>query len=82
MNFYSISKINIKRPICGCGLHLLSRTRLGQLNDPKRRKVFVKILEKHITPQSVCLFFGDSCFWAIVAAKLGKLMKYFFFKPN
>ncbi|KAK7070765.1 Protein arginine N-methyltransferase 7 [Halocaridina rubra] len=60
------------RPVCECGLHIVSsRTRLGQLNDPRRIKKYIQVLEKHITPGSICLTLGDSCLMAIAAAKLG-----------
>lgn len=60
--------------MCECGIHIInSRTRLGQLNDPCRIKVYTQVLESYITPDSVCLVLGDGCLMAVAAAKLGKL---------
>nr|XP_027216177.1 protein arginine N-methyltransferase 7-like [Penaeus vannamei] len=61
-----------ERPVCECGIHIISsRTRLGQINDPRRLKVYVRVLEKLIRSDSVCLALGDCCFMAVAAAKLG-----------
>ncbi|KAG7162057.1 arginine N-methyltransferase 7-like [Homarus americanus] len=61
-----------ERPVCECGIHIAnSRTRLGQLNDPRRLEMYVRVLEKYIKPDSVCLALGDGCLMAVAAAKLG-----------
>ncbi|XP_064110806.1 protein arginine N-methyltransferase 7-like isoform X2 [Macrobrachium nipponense] len=65
-------EIYMDRPVCECGIHIVSsRTRIGQLNDPRRLKTYIRVLEKLITPDSICLTLGDCCLMAIVAAKLG-----------
>ncbi|KAK8730718.1 hypothetical protein OTU49_007885 [Cherax quadricarinatus] len=61
-----------ERPVCECGIHIVnSRTRLGQLNDPRRIEIYVRVLERYIKSDSVCLALGDGCLMAIAAAKLG-----------
>lgn len=65
--------MNTERPVCECGVHIVnSRTRLGQLNDPRRLEVYTRVLEASVTPDSVVLALGDGCLMAIVAAKLGQ----------
>lgn len=67
--------MNTERPVCECGVHIVnSRTRLGQLNDPRRLEVYTRVLEASVTPDSVVLALGDGCLMAIVAAKLGSYM--------
>lgn len=71
--FYFSEDISEERPVCECGIHIVnSRTRLGQLNDPSRLEIYVRVLERYIKPDSVCLALGDGCMMAIAAAKLGK----------
>lgn len=66
------SVISEERPICTCGIHIInSRSRLGQMNDPRRLDTYLCILEKNIKPDSVCFVLGDGCLMAIAAAKLG-----------
>ncbi|KAK3862916.1 hypothetical protein Pcinc_031254 [Petrolisthes cinctipes] len=64
--------VNTERPVCECGVHIVnSRTRLGQLNDPRRIEVYTRVLRSLVTPDSVILALGDGCLMAIMAAKLG-----------
>ncbi|XP_048514187.1 protein arginine N-methyltransferase 7 isoform X2 [Athalia rosae] len=72
---YSQSKVdnsNYQRPICDCFLHLAySRTRIGQLNDSSRNAKYIQVLERKITPESICLCLSDGCLLGLAAAKLG-----------
>ncbi|XP_050700027.1 protein arginine N-methyltransferase 7-like [Eriocheir sinensis] len=64
--------ISLERPVCECGLHIINaRTRLGQLNDPRRRAVFLRVLERVIDKDSVVLALGDGCLMGVAAAKMG-----------
>ncbi|XP_060519406.1 protein arginine N-methyltransferase 7 [Cylas formicarius] len=67
-----ISNIHYSRPVCECGLHVAaSRTRIGQMNDTKRNKKYLKILEKHVDSSSVVLLLSDGFFLGLAASKLG-----------
>ncbi|CAL4105088.1 unnamed protein product, partial [Meganyctiphanes norvegica] len=71
------SAISEERPICTCGIHIVnSRSRLGQMNDPRRLNTYLRILEKHINSDSVCFVLGDGCLMAVAAAKLGARQVY------
>ncbi|CAH0546347.1 unnamed protein product [Brassicogethes aeneus] len=59
-------------PICECGLHIsFSRTRIGQINDNKRNKKYISLLQKHVSSESTVLILSDGFFTALAAAKMG-----------
>lgn len=61
-----------KCPTCSCCTHtVLSRTRIGQMNDEERTQKYIKALQSIINADSVCLGVGDSLIIALAAAKLG-----------
>lgn len=65
-------KVCEDRPVCECGIHILnSRTRLGQLNDPSRQEVYLRVLRRLVTPDTVLLVLGDGCVVALAAARMG-----------
>ncbi|CAH1124850.1 unnamed protein product [Ceutorhynchus assimilis] len=73
-----LTKTDYLNPVCNCGLHIaFSRTRIGQLNDSKRNKKYLRILEDNITPQTVVLFLSDGFHYGLVASKLGAKKVYF-----
>uniref|UniRef100_A0A1B6CG41 Protein arginine N-methyltransferase n=1 Tax=Clastoptera arizonana TaxID=38151 RepID=A0A1B6CG41_9HEMI len=63
-------------PQCQCGLHLMSRTRIGMLNDNYRRLKYREVLKELITPKSVVVTFGDFCLLGLQAAKMGAKQVY------
>lgn len=70
--WFDTAKGDSQRPVCTCGLHIaFSRNRLAQLNDEHRNSVFVKALQKHLSPTSVCLVISDGSLLPLVAAGLG-----------
>lgn len=59
-------------PICECGVHAFnSRTRVGMLNDRKRRAVYLQALRKIINNDSVIVSLGDCSLMGLQAAALG-----------
>lgn len=59
-------------PICTCGAHMvLSRTRIGMLNDLQRHSRYLTSLKQLITSDSICLCLDDASFLPLIAAKLG-----------
>lgn len=59
-------------PVCNCGLHqAFSRTRIGQINDVKRNKQYLRILEENINESSEILVLGDSFYLSLAALKFG-----------
>ncbi|XP_066254433.1 protein arginine N-methyltransferase 7 [Euwallacea similis] len=73
-----ITDLHYLSPVCECGLHVaFSRTRIGQLNDTKRYKKFLRILEENIDKDSCILFLSDSFHYGLVASKLGAKKLYF-----
>ncbi|KAL1517658.1 hypothetical protein ABEB36_001395 [Hypothenemus hampei] len=65
-------------PVCECGLHAaFSRTRIGQLNNVKRNKNYMKIFEEHIDENSTILFLSEGFYFGLVASKLGAKQLYF-----
>ncbi|XP_034251100.1 protein arginine N-methyltransferase 7-like [Thrips palmi] len=61
-----------KSPVCSCSIHaVLSRSRIGQINDEERTQKYIKAMQSVINEDSVCLSVGDSFVIALAAAKLG-----------
>ncbi|XP_059148867.1 protein arginine N-methyltransferase 7-like isoform X2 [Physella acuta] len=59
-------------PSCTCGLHVaFSRSRLGQINDSERNVFYTKVLQTHITSDTVCLVISDGSMLPLMAACLG-----------
>lgn len=59
-------------PVCTCGLHAFnSRTRIGMLNDNKRRSVYLKAMKNVVNSDSVILSLGDCSLIGLQAAGLG-----------
>ncbi|KZS09051.1 Protein arginine N-methyltransferase 7 [Daphnia magna] len=64
--------VTLPRPFCDCSVHLAcSRPRLGQLNDNDRNQKYIRVLEKVISSDTVCLTLGDCCLLGLIVAKLG-----------
>lgn len=58
--------------ICVCGLHAFnSRTRIGMLNDRKRRALYFEVLRKVVNGDSVIVSLGDCSLMGLLAAALG-----------
>ncbi|CAH1119806.1 unnamed protein product [Phaedon cochleariae] len=73
-----ISDLHYLNPVCECGLHVnFSRTRIGQMNDAKRNKKFISLLEKYVNKESTVLVLSDGCYFALAAAKFGAKRIYF-----
>ncbi|KAF7285995.1 hypothetical protein GWI33_008298 [Rhynchophorus ferrugineus] len=73
-----VSDADYVNPICHCGLHMsYSRTRIGQINDMKRNKKYLNVLEKNINNDSVVLFLNEGFYYGLVASKLGAKQLYF-----
>ncbi|XP_030752768.1 protein arginine N-methyltransferase 7 [Sitophilus oryzae] len=73
-----LTDIHYLNPICECGLHVaFSRTRIGQINDMKRNKKYLRLFENHIDKNSVLLFLSEGFYYGLVAAKLGAKHLYF-----
>ena len=73
-----ITNVHYLNPICECGLHVtFSRTRIGQMNDSRRNKKYLSLLEKHISDESCVLILSDGFYLGLVAAKLGAKKIYF-----
>ncbi|XP_023027368.2 arginine methyltransferase 7 [Leptinotarsa decemlineata] len=67
-----ISNTHYLNPICECGIHItFSRTRIGQMNDSRRNKKYIALLEKYVNSESQILVVSDGFFLALSAAKLG-----------
>ncbi|CAL1545743.1 unnamed protein product [Lymnaea stagnalis] len=59
-------------PPCTCGLHIaFSRNRIGQINEHERNSLFVQVLQKHISNETVCLVISDGTLLPLIAAALG-----------
>eukprot|EP00123_Amoebidium_parasiticum_P020655 comp54193_c0_seq1/m.47739 comp54193_c0_seq1/g.47739 ORF comp54193_c0_seq1/g.47739 comp54193_c0_seq1/m.47739 type:complete len:666 (-) comp54193_c0_seq1:66-2063(-) len=57
------------RPDCTCHAHLAwNHSRIGMLNDQKRKSAFKSALGSVLTPDSVCLCVSDGSYPALVAA--------------
>ncbi|XP_044735077.1 protein arginine N-methyltransferase 7 isoform X2 [Chrysoperla carnea] len=64
--------IDFVRPMCDCLLHIAySRTRIGQINDGKRNKKYINVLEQLIDSKSICLSINDGSFISLAMLKLG-----------
>lgn len=73
---------SISRHSCTCCLHMTySRTRIGQINQSSRNKIYLKYLEDHITPESKMLLLGDGCVIGLGCAQL-KLTKLWCHEPH
>lgn len=58
-------------PVCECGFHVAnSRTRIGQLNNNVRTKIFLNYIENEFDEQSVVLALGDSSLLALAIGAL------------
>lgn len=72
-----LSGVDYLKPICECGVHVaLSRTRIGQMNDGRRVKKYVEILQENINSESIVLILSQACYVGLSAAKLGAKMVY------
>ncbi|XP_030374210.1 protein arginine N-methyltransferase 7 [Scaptodrosophila lebanonensis] len=61
----------VRRHTCTCDLHMTySRSRIGQLNQAKRNKAYLRQLEQTITKDSHVLVLGDGCLLGIATAKM------------
>ncbi|KAK4876816.1 hypothetical protein RN001_009322 [Aquatica leii] len=77
-----LPKNNYQRPFCTCGLHIAhSRTKIGLINDNKRNKKYLSILEKHVNENSTVLITSDGFYLGLTAAKLGA-KKIFYLKDD
>lgn len=65
-------EIESMRPVCNCSFHfLLSRTRIGAINDERRRNLYLQSLKKIINTESTCILLGDMSLLGILIGKLG-----------
>lgn len=72
----------VPSPICDCSVHLaLPRSRIGQLNDKEKQAKYLKVLKKHITPDTVCLCFSDNSLIGLSVSNLGA-KKTIILEPN
>lgn len=68
----SIHESEILRPVCQCCFHfLLSRARIGGMNDEMRRICYLKTMERVLTKETVCIILGDISLLAPLSANLG-----------
>lgn len=59
-------------PICQCDFHrIISRTLIGQMNDPFLTNNYLNALKKCVQPNSVCLFLGHLSFMGLAATLFG-----------
>lgn len=73
----NINNTDYLKPSCNCGIHfILSRTRIGQMNDSVRNKKFINVLKNRIKPNTVCLNLSDGSLLGVIAAKLGAKQVY------
>ncbi|KAK6635347.1 hypothetical protein RUM44_000598 [Polyplax serrata] len=67
-----LSNLEVQRPVCNCSFHfLLSRARIGAINDSRRRKNYLTALEGIVTPNVACIVLGDISLLSLLCAKLG-----------
>ncbi|XP_014662743.1 PREDICTED: protein arginine N-methyltransferase 7-like [Priapulus caudatus] len=60
-----------QHPVCTCSAHVAcSRTRIGMLNDERRRSCWTSALSKVISSDTVCLCLSDGSFLPLIAAAL------------
>lgn len=60
------------RPVCHCSAHLaVSRMRLGQMNDDRRNESFVRVLEKVVNHDTICVTLGDCCLLGLMVCQFG-----------
>lgn len=64
--------LDVPFPYCGCDFHrVISRTLIGQMNDPYLINNYLNALKKYVKPNSICLFVGNLSFIGIAAALFG-----------
>lgn len=67
-----LTSLDFKAPICECMMHCAySRTRIGQINDGRRNKLYSKVLREHVNQDTVCLVLSDGSLLGLGAAKMG-----------
>lgn len=77
-NDLKVTEQDYLKPVCDCGVHVtLSRTRIGQINNTTRNKTLLKLLEKHVSKDSVLLVLSDGCYLSLSAGNLGAKKIYF-----
>lgn len=68
----SPSSSDHKAPICECSMHCAyARTRIGQINDGRRNKMYLRVLSEHVHENTVCLILSDGSLLGLAAAKMG-----------
>lgn len=71
-NNATIKNNDYLKPSCDCGIHfILSRTRIGQINDSTRNKKYLRVLKDKINENAIVLNLSDGTLLGILAAKLG-----------
>nr|CAH7724015.1 unnamed protein product [Callosobruchus chinensis] len=72
-----ITAEHYSNPICECGAHVaFSRTRIGQMNDMKRNKKYLGLLEKYVNKDSTILILSEGFYCSLAAMKLGASKMY------
>lgn len=78
VNNLRISDADYVQPVCECAAHVaFSRTRVGQINDSKKRKKHLALLEKYVDKDTCALVVSDGFYTALAAEKLGAKKMYF-----
>ncbi|XP_018575753.1 protein arginine N-methyltransferase 7 [Anoplophora glabripennis] len=68
-----LSEGHYMNPVCTCGVHsCFSRTRVGQVNDPRRNKKYASLFETHINSDSTVLILTEGFYFGLSSAKLAK----------
>ncbi|XP_065160684.1 protein arginine N-methyltransferase 7 isoform X2 [Atheta coriaria] len=76
-----VTDADYKCPQCDCNLHnAYARTRIGQLNDAKRTKKFLRIIDDYVNKDIVVLVLSQGFYAGLVAAKRAK--KVYFLETN
>lgn len=78
VNNLKISDADCLQPVCECSAHVaFARTRIGQINDSRKRKMHLALFEKHVDKDTCVLVISDGFYTALTAEKLGAKKLYF-----
>ncbi|XP_045462115.1 protein arginine N-methyltransferase 7 [Harmonia axyridis] len=70
-------KVDYRVPSCNCSVHILPRTRIGQMNDKHRYKVLMDNIKNKIAEKDI-LVLSNGCHFSLICSKLNSRKIYIF----